>query len=138
MRANRTNHENFPTKPIKYAPLAKRGFALGLTFDNGIKTVRYLHTFWLFLRHKTKQVSRNSTHLNFVGTFGNSVARVVTENVFERFVPRITKPDMYLHRGIGRPKKFALGLLFDQRKLAALVFDNALPNGARLFPYSIA
>ncbi len=57
---------------------------------------------WGLLIHVAKHVSGNPPHLDFLCAFGDSVAAVVTIDVFKRFVAAVANATVYLHGTIGR------------------------------------
>ena len=71
-------------------------------------TLRYdrIDNFWFCLLHElahvAKHVTRNPAHLNFLCTFCNPVATMVTVDMFKRLIARIAHAAKDLHRPVGR------------------------------------
>src|SRR5262245_60105534 len=69
------------------------------------------------LLHEAKHVAGNAAHLNFLGTFGDAIAPVVTIDVFERLVARISQAAMHLHGAVGRLATQPVGPVVAHRNL---------------------
>src|SRR5262245_57948282 len=69
------------------------------------------------LLHKAKHVTRDAAHLDFLGTFGDAVAPVVTINVFKRLVTRVSQSAVHLHGTVGRLATQSVGPVVAHRDL---------------------
>ena len=68
-------------------------------------------------RDKSVKDPCDFSELDFLRTFGNAIAPVVSVNVLKRLVPRVAKTSMELHRRVGSLTNQSVGAVITHRHL---------------------